>query len=258
MNETQVHGVPLLQVRGLGVSYGGLRAVDDVDLDLEQPSVRGLIGPNGAGKTTTIDALCGYVPGAGGAITLNGRRVDDLPAHRRARAGLVRTFQAVELFDDLTVAENLLVATAAPQWWSPVVDAVAPRRAQRAAADAVDTALEHCGITELRECRPTTLSHGQRRLVGVARALASGPRVVLLDEPAAGLDPAETETFGALVRALPSHGIGVILVDHDMSLVLDVCDRITVLDFGRVIAEGTPDEITGDPAVVAAYLGGSR
>ena len=246
----------LLDVRGLTVTYGGLRAVDDVELRIEAPSVLGVIGPNGAGKTTTIDALCGFVPGARGSILLAGQRLDGMAAHRRARAGLVRTFQSVELFDDLSVAENLLVAALSPRWWSPFVDAVAPNRSKRAATHAVHDALELVGLADLADAAPTSLSHGQRRLVGVARALAARPAVVLLDEPAAGLDPHETDAFGELVRRLPGAGVGVLLVDHDMTLVLDVCDRITVLDFGRVIAEGTPAAISADRNVIDAYLGG--
>jgi branched-chain amino acid transport system ATP-binding protein len=243
----------LLDVSELRVDFGGLRAVDDVSLSVQSDRIMGLIGPNGAGKTTTIDALCGFVP-AHGRVDLGGTRIDALPPHQRARSGLVRTFQSVELFDDLTVRENLLVAASTTRWWSPVVDAIAPRRSARDAN--IDLALDVVGMRELADILPGTLSHGQRRLAGVARALARAPRLVLLDEPAAGLDPAETAELGRILRSLPGAGIGVLLVDHDMSLVLDICDELTVLNFGQVIAAGSPAAVREDPAVIAAYLGG--
>ncbi len=243
---------PLLDVSGLRVNFGGLAAVDDVSFAVEPAGIMGLIGPNGAGKTTTIDALSGFV-GSNGEVRVDGRRVDELRPHQRARAGLGRTFQSVELFEDLTVHENLVVAASRAQWWSPFLDAIAPRRGERHVD--VNFALEMVGLESYEGARPAELSYGQRRLVGVARALAARPRIVLLDEPAAGLDPAETATLGSLLRALPDRGIGVLLVDHDMTLVLDICDAITVLDFGRVIASGPTERVRTDPAVVAAYLG---
>jgi branched-chain amino acid transport system ATP-binding protein len=241
-----------LSVQGLSVSFGGLQAVRDVDLEIPLDSVTGLIGPNGAGKTTTIDALCGFVA-ARGTVTLAGRRLDGLDPHARARAGLARTFQSIELFDDLTVAENLRVAASAGRWWSTLVDLVAPFRDARR----VDGAglLELVGIPELADERPPGLSHGQRRLVSVARALASRPRLLLLDEPAAGLDPDETVALGELLHRLPELGVGVLLVDHDMSLVLDVCRDLVVLDVGAVIANGPTAAVASDPVVTAAYLG---
>ena len=244
----------LLEVSELSVRFGGVRAVDAVSIDVRRDSIMGLIGPNGAGKTTTIDALCGFVPSTG-RVSLAERRVDGLPAHQRARAGLVRTFQSVELFDDLTIRENLLVAATSPHWWSPLIDALMPLRS--ALGVDIDFALAVVGLESFAAARPLELSHGQRRLAGVARTLAARPKLVLLDEPAAGLDPAETAALGAMLRTLPSLGIGVLLVDHDMTLVLDVCTEITVLDFGRVIATGPPAVVRNDRAVIAAYLGGA-
>lgn len=241
-----------LEVQGLSVSFGGLQAVRDVMLQIPSGSVTGLIGPNGAGKTTTIDALCGFVD-ARGTIELGGRRLDGLVPHERARAGLARTFQSIELFDDLTVAENLLVAASPGRWWSTAFDLVAPRRDARRVD--VGGILELVGIADLADALPPSLSHGRRRLVSVARALATRPRLLLLDEPAAGLDPDETVALGALLRRLPERGIGVLLVDHDMSLVLDVCRDLIVLDVGAVIASGPTADVSRDPAVTAAYLG---
>jgi len=242
-----------LEVRNLTVSFGGLLAVQDVTLEVPAGTITGLIGPNGAGKTTTIDALCGVVPCTTGAITLGGVPIEGLGAHRRARAGLARTFQSVELFDDLTVRDNLLVAAIPNQWWGVVVDAVAPRR--RAKAIDVDFALDAVGLLDDAHTMPTELSHGRRRLVGVARALAARPKVLLLDEPAAGLGPDESAALGRVIQGLPAAGISVLLVDHDMTLVLGVCETLTVLDLGRVIAQGTVDAVRDDPAVVDAYLG---
>ncbi len=247
--------MPSLEVEGLAVRFGGLLAVDDVSFSLPQGGLMGLIGPNGAGKTTTIDALCGFVPAARGTITLAGQRLDGSKPHARARAGLVRTFQTVELFDDLTLRENLLVAATRPRWLSPMLDAVAPRRGSRGVDDDVEAALDVVGLRDLAEVHPPRLSHGQQRLAGLARALATRPEVLLLDEPAAGLDPDETRALGELLRSLPGRGISVLLVEHDMTLVLDVCEELTVLDLGRVIASGPAEVVRNDPAVIDAYLG---
>jgi branched-chain amino acid transport system ATP-binding protein len=244
----------LLEVAALRVTYGGVVAVDDVTLHIDSGEVVGLIGPNGAGKSSFIDALTGYLPSRGGRVTFEGASLDGRPAHAVARRGLVRTFQSVELFDDLTVEENLLVAAEQPTVWTAIRDLVVPSRAQ--GVDNVVWARELCGLDDVAHRYPQELSHGQRKLVGVARALAQRPRLVLMDEPAAGLDTEESLAFGRRLRSLPEHGVSVLLVDHDMGLVLGVCDRIVVIDFGRVIAQGTPDEIRADPRVIDAYLGG--
>jgi branched-chain amino acid transport system ATP-binding protein len=243
----------LLDVRHLSVTFGGLRAVDDVSLSVPAGTIVGLIGPNGAGKTTTIDALCGFVHADEGVVSLAGERIDAQPPHVRARAGLVRTFQSVELFDDLTVRDNLLVVATPARWWSPLADAVNPRRSSRSVN--VDDILVRVGLDGFGDALTTELSNGQRRLVGVARALAMRPKVLLLDEPAAGLDPTETAAFGALLRTLPEPDLGVLLVEHDMHLVLEVCDELTVLDLGRAIASGPTQAVRHDPAVIEAYLG---
>jgi ABC-type branched-subunit amino acid transport system ATPase component/ABC-type branched-subunit amino acid transport system permease subunit len=245
-------GAPVLEVEDLSVSFGGLRAVDGVALQVPSGSIVGLIGPNGAGKSTLIDAVTGYLPDVGGAIRFGGQPIERLRAHQRARRGLARTFQTLELFDDLSVRENVLVASERSRWWTPLVDLV---RYQAGETHRVDWALDLVGISDVADAFPTQLSQGQRKLVSVARAIASEPRLVLLDEPAAGLDSAESAEFGDRLRELPAHGIDVLLVDHDMSLVLNLCDQIWVLDFGRVIAQGTPREIRDNHAVIGAYLG---
>ena len=243
----------LLTVDALRVTYGGVTAVDAVDLTVPEDKVVGLIGPNGAGKTSTIDALTGYHAPSHGTVAFAGQDITHLRPHLRARRGLVRTFQSVELFDDLTVEENLLVASERMGVVSALRDLLLP--IGRHARDDVDWALELCGLTDVADHLPTELSHGRRKLVGVARALAQRPRLVLMDEPAAGLDTDESIVLGAHLRALPAEGVTVLLVDHDMGLVLSVCDEVVVLDFGRVIARGTPPQVRADDAVIAAYLG---
>ena len=243
----------LLDVRGLTVVYGGVTAVADVDLTVGDHEVVGLIGPNGAGKTTCIEAVGGFVAPARGRVVLAGRDLGGLTPHERVGAGLARTFQACELFPDLTVRENLAVAAQRPSRWSWVRDAVAPRRAPSLAR--VDELLDRLGLRAEADARPAELPHGRQRLVDLARALATGPRLVLLDEPAAGLDRGETEALGELIRGLPGLGVAVLLVDHDMGLVMRSCARVHVLDLGRVIASGPPSAVRTAPAVVAAYLG---
>lgn len=240
-----------LELERLSVSYGGLRALVDVDLTVGEGQLVGLIGPNGAGKTTLIDAATGYTPATGRAV-LRGEDVSSLRPHLRARRGLARTWQAAELFDDLSVYENLAVASGYQPWRETVREIVGGRRHPNADADA---ALDAVGLGELRDCGPAEISQGQRKLVGVARALASSPAVVCLDEPAAGLDTRESVVLGKQLRSVCERGAAMLLVDHDMGLVLSVCDYVFVLDFGKVIARGAPAEIRNDHSVIEAYLG---
>jgi len=243
----------LLDVDALRVTYGGVIAVSDVSFAVTEGAVVGLIGPNGAGKTSTIDALTGYHPPAGGSVYFDGRDITHLRSHLRARRGLSRTFQSVELFDDLSVEENLMVASEDTGIVHALRDLVLPLRP--VSRDGVRWALGLCGLEDVADRMPGELSHGRRKLVGVARALARRPRLVLLDEPAAGLDTDESHELGRRLRTLPAEGVSVLLVDHDMGLVLGACDEVVVLDFGKTIARGTPHQIRNDPAVLAAYLG---
>jgi branched-chain amino acid transport system ATP-binding protein len=242
----------VLETTGLSVSFGGLRAVDGVELDVEPGQIVGLIGPNGAGKTTFVDALTGFVP-ASGLIRFDGRDITRLPANRRAHRGLTRTWQSLELFDDLTVAENLQVAAERASVAHVVADLFRPHRPRE--SQAVDDALQRLDLTGVADRLPTELSQGQRKLVGVARALASRPKLVCMDEPAAGLDTSESEALGRRLRGMVDGGVTILLIDHDMGLVLSVCDYVYVLEFGRLIARGTPAEIRGNDLVLAAYLG---
>jgi len=247
----------LLEARGLSVSYGGLYANDDIDLDCEAGKLVGLIGPNGAGKTTFIDAITGFTPITEGYVTFDGEDLAGKRPDARSQMGLVRTFQSLELFEDLTVRDNLLVAAERPRWYSFLADVFWPGRGKQAALDQVEVALEALQLTDLADKHPSDLSHGQRKLIGVARALAAKPKLLLLDEPAAGLDTKESQLLGDHLRSFLDLGVSLFLIDHDMGLVLNVCDYIYVLDFGKVIAHGPPAQVRADPAVIAAYLGES-
>jgi branched-chain amino acid transport system ATP-binding protein len=241
----------ILQARGVSVHYGGVQALADADLDVREGELVGLIGPNGAGKTTLVDALTGFVRYTG-TVTLDDDDLTGLPPHQRARRGLARTWQSIELFDDLTVWENLAVGSGRSSFWDLAKDLVRPAAASAAE---IERALDLVELGWAAELMPDELSQGQRKLVGVARAIAPGPRLLLLDEPAAGLDTSESEELGRRLRALAHAGSSMLLIDHDMGLVLGVCDRIVVLEFGKVIASGTPDEVRRERRVVEAYLG---
>jgi branched-chain amino acid transport system ATP-binding protein len=242
---------PVLRATGISVRFGGVQAVADVDLEVGEGRLVGLIGPNGAGKTTFIDAISGFVRSAG-RVELDGADLTGLPPHARARRGLARTWQSIELFDDLSVGENLVVASHRPSVWRTIRETVTvpdPRPAE------ITPALELLGLEETVDRMPSELSQGQRKLAGIARALVAKPRVLCLDEPAAGLDTRESEELGARLRGLADDGQSMLLVDHDMGLVLGICDEVVVLEFGQVIARGAPAAVRNDPQVIGAYLG---
>jgi sulfate-transporting ATPase len=242
-----------LRVRGISVSYGGVRALDDVTLEVRPGEVVGLIGPNGAGKTTLIDAVTGFVRPAGG-VSVGEATVTGWAPARLSRVGVARSFQALELFDDMSVVDNLRVAAEAHRWQSYFLDLVHPRTDPL--TPVAMAAVQEFGLEPYLDERPSALPYGLRRLVGIARAVATAPSVLLLDEPAAGLSDHETAELGSLIRRLADvWGMAILLVEHDVEMVMTVCDRIYALDFGRLIASGTPAEIRRSPAVIGSYLG---
>lgn len=236
---------PVLRATGLVKRFGGLTAVDHVDLDVRAGEVRGLIGPNGSGKTTLINLLSGVYACDDGDVMLDGRRVDRMPRHRRSRSAVARTFQGIRLFGSMTVAENVRVAV--QHRGRRVTDARTVTR----------NLLELVGIADLASWPANTLPYGDQRLVEIARALALNPQVLLLDEPVAGMAPDEIAQVGEIIRHVIGTGVGVLLVEHEMDFVLSICDRIAVLNFGRLIADDEPGVIRSHPEVVRAYLGES-
>jgi branched-chain amino acid transport system ATP-binding protein len=242
----------VLEVSGVSVRFGGLQALDDVGLSVRRGGIAGLIGPNGAGKTTLFNVVTGLLEPAAGRVALDGEDITRWPPHRRGRAGIARTFQRLELFRGLTVYDNLLAT-----WEAGVAGAVLGRNRHQA-RDRVDGVIEQLGLGDCADRQAGQLSTGLGRMVELGRALCANPRVLLLDEPSAGLDPGETARFRDVLLGVVGRESGepaILLVEHDVALVMEVCDEITVLDFGQRIACGTPKEIRDDPTVIAAYLG---
>jgi branched-chain amino acid transport system ATP-binding protein len=238
--------MPLLEVEDVVVRFGGVTAVDGASFAAEAGKVTGLIGPNGAGKTTCFNVINGLQRPTSGRVRFDGRDITRLPVHRRARRGMGRTFQRLEAFGSLSVRDNVRAALDIHRGVSAVV---------RSGAGDVDALLERVGIADSAHERADSIPTGTARLLELARCLAARPRLLLLDEPSSGLDEAETDAFGELLAGLATEGRSVLMVEHDMDLVMAVCDEIHVLDFGKVIASGSPLEIRGDRRVQEAYLG---
>jgi sulfate-transporting ATPase len=246
-----------LVVADLTVAFGGLQVLDKVNLELTAGRVLGVLGPNGAGKSTLVDAITGYTRPRSGSVRLDEREIVGLTPAARSHLGVTRSFQSLELFEDLSVLDNLLVAAERPSWLRACTAVVAPGRPRL--SPAAETAAAELGLDRCLEESPAALSYGDRRLLAIARALATRPRVLLLDEPAAGLGEQERQELRRLIRKIADQwGVAVLLIEHDVDLVLDVADEVLALDFGKTIAAGTPEEIRRHPAVVEAYLGAAH
>ena len=248
----------LLEAHRLSKSFGGLRAVDEVDFSLEGGSITGIIGPNGAGKTTFFNLVSRALPATSGRIVFEGQDVTSLEAHQVARLGLARTFQATTLFGEATVLDNVLVGYR-QRTKAGVLDALIRSgrlaREEKHANDAVHEALDFVGLGGQAGRLAQDLTQEQQKRLAIALALVAKPRLLLLDEPSAGINAEQTRGLIALIEAIATAGVTVLLIEHQMQVVMQLCRRIMVLDYGKKIAEGTPDEIRNDPAVLDAYLG---
>jgi ABC-type branched-subunit amino acid transport system ATPase component len=241
-------------LRNIGVRFGGTVAVDGVSMTLQPGEVVGLIGPNGAGKTTLIDVATGFVQPTSGEVLLDGRIISAVSAQQRVHLGVARAWQSLELFSVMTVEENLRTAAERGTLRAYLSDLVWPRR--RPLPDMARAAIRIFGLQDVLQAYPDSLPYATRRLVGIARAVAAGPSVLLLDEPAAGLDERSTRELSVLIRKLARQwGIAVLLVEHDVAMVMDTCDRVVAVEFGREIVTGTPEVVRSHPRVIEAYLG---
>jgi branched-chain amino acid transport system ATP-binding protein len=248
----------LLKLERVTRRFGGLLAVDAIDLDVEQGGVTAIIGPNGAGKTTLFHLISGFQTPNDGRVFFDGQDITGLPPEKIAAHGLIRTFQLVQLFRDLTAIENVKVGCHLQTRGGVVTALVRPKSVRQAEAQVDATAREllaFVGLAAEAEAPASALPYGRQRLLEIARALAARPKLLLLDEPAAGLNAAETKVLSATIRNIVAQGTTVLLIEHDMTLVMNTADKVAVLDFGAKIAEGTPQTVRDDPAVIAAYLG---
>lgn len=250
----------LLETQNLGIAFGGLHAVEGVNLFVDKDEIVGLIGPNGAGKTTVFNLLTSVYAPTEGDIRVEGKSIVNMPTHAITRAGIARTFQNIRLFKNLTVLDNVKIAFHNQMNYSALEGALRLPRYWREERRADEHAMKLLGVFEMEKLahdRACNLPYGQQRKLEICRAMAASPKILLLDEPAAGMNPIETQELMDTIRTIRRRfGVSILLIEHDMKLVMGICERIYVLNYGRVIASGTPDQIRNDPEVVAAYLGG--
>ena len=244
----------ILNLENISVKFGGHIAVNEVSLTIDPGTITGLIGPNGAGKTTLFNVISGLLAPSSGRVLFADRDITSLAPHKRARIGIGRTFQRLELFNSLTVIDNLRVSIETSNQWKTSREAMSGSSMNAK----INKILDLTGLNSVRNAMASEIPTGQARLVELARALILSPNLLLLDEPASGQNDEETERFGQLLRELCNSGISIFLVEHDMSLVMNTCDQVNVLDFGTVIAKGTPTEIQEHELVIEAYLGAQK